>query len=80
MIVKILKVSRPHYWYKSRIGEFLEVRIGIRITDERYSNTSDEQYYIYDKREDGTERYINYNDCVDCTRYQKIKKLKDKII
>lgn len=83
LIVKIIGVSRPCYWYKNRIGEYVEVRIKSasdpRLSPLGYAGTYVDQYYIYERKEDGLELYINYNDCVDCTRFQKIKKINDKL-
>ena len=80
MLVKITKVSRPFFWYKNLVGECIEVRprVDYTMTPAGYSTSFAEQYYtvIEDRR---TERYIAFDDCVDCGRYMKIKKLKDKI-
>lgn len=81
MFVKIIKVSKDLYWYKDLIGECIEVRprMGYRMVDDEHTGIFGEQYYVMIEENQKRERYINFDDCVECTRYMKIMKIKDKL-
>ncbi len=65
--VKIIKCSKPSYWYHNMIGEVITV---MNLSDD------DEEYWTISTNEDEIEFiYINKDDAIPFDRRKKINKI-----
>ena len=78
--VQIIKCGNDNYWYRNRINECFEVYNKVWIYRDFDGGKVKPDYYVMKmENERKISLYIDADDCVEITRYIKIKKIINKI-